>query len=126
MLERMNTEQFLETYHNIKPKKRTKYNAVRTEEDGIMFASKKEAKHYRVLKKQVELGYISDLQLQPSWEFPNKTEKGRHYKYIADFSYHDKGTCSTVIIDVKGKKTDVYKLKKSLMKYFFNITIKEV
>lgn len=121
---KISSQEYLEIFHGAK--KKTKYGAVRTVVDGINFASKKEAKHYQLLKKQVELGHISDLQLQPSWEFPIKTEKGRGYRYIADFSYYDKATCSSVILDVKGKKTDTYKLKKGMMKYFYNIDVKEV
>lgn len=44
--------------------------------------------------------------------------------YLADFVY-EKGS-QTIVEDVKGMKTDVYKIKRKLMLYFHGIQIKEV
>jgi hypothetical protein len=47
-------------------------------------------------------------------------------KYIADFTYFDDTKGGEFIIeDVKGFKTDVYKIKKKLMKHFHNVEILE-
>ena len=46
-------------------------------------------------------------------------------KYIADFTYTDRKR-GFVVEDVKGKRTDVYKMKKKLMKDIYDISITEV
>lgn len=49
------------------PKKRSKYNNIKTIIDGITFDSKKEGAHYYKLKAQLLAGTISDLKLQPKF-----------------------------------------------------------
>lgn len=41
----------------------------------------------------------------------------RAVRYIADFVYTDTMTEKVIVEDVKGYKTDVYKLKRKLFKY---------
>lgn len=124
---RYNIKEYSEMLHGVKPKRRSKYGAIKTIIDGILFDSKKEANRYVVLKKQEKEGYIYDLKLQPEWKFPGVlTEKGRTYKYRADFSYIDRASGKLITEDVKGIRTEIYKLKRALMKYFHGITIKEV
>lgn len=50
----------------------------------------------------------------------------RAVRYIADFVYLDAATGKIVVEDVKGVKTEVYKLKRKLMLFFHGIRIKEV
>ena len=45
--------------------------------------------------------------------------------YVADFVYTDKNG-NVVVEDVKGIKTEVYKIKRKLMLYIHNIKIKKV
>nr|DAL18325.1 MAG TPA_asm: Endonuclease [Caudoviricetes sp.] len=52
-----------------------------------------------------------------------KQSRGK-FTYLADFVY-EKGS-QTIVEDVKGMKTDVYKIKRKLMLYFHGIKIKEV
>ena len=109
----------------------SKYNSRKTVIDDITFDSKKEAKRYVELKKKQEEGEISDLRLQvpfelvPSFtiEIDGKKRKRRNIRYIADFVYYEDG--QKVVEDVKGRKTDIYKLKKKLFEYKYKITIKE-
>ena len=109
----------------------SKYNSRKTVIDGITFDSKKEAKRYIELKKKQDEGEITDLRLQvpfelvPSFtiEIDGKKRRRRNIRYIADFVYYE--NCQKVIEDVKGRKTDIYKLKKKLFEYKFNTTIKE-
>ena len=109
----------------------SKYNSRKTVIDGITFDSKKEAKRYIELKNKQEEGEISDLRLQvpfelvPSFtiEIDGKKRKRRNIRYIADFVYYEDG--QKVVEDVKGRKTDIYKLKKKLFEYKYNVTIKE-
>jgi len=99
-----------------------KYRAIRTEVDGIMFASKKEALRYKELKFLLQEQRISDLVLQP--KFPIEVCGKKICTYIADFMYNEDGI--QVIEDVKGVKTSVYRIKKKLTEAIYNITIKEV
>lgn len=97
------------------------------------YDSKKEAKRAAELKLLEKAGVISNLQEQVVYELipaqyriVNGKKKciERAIKYIADFQYVENG--NTVVEDVKGFRTDVYRIKKKLMLYFHNIRIKEV
>lgn len=94
-----------------------KYNNSKTVVDGITFDSKKEAKRYTVLKSLQDDGYIKDLKLQVPFELVPKQLGERSVRYIADFTYYDVEKNINVVEDVKGFKTDVYKLKRKLFKY---------
>ena len=97
------------------------------------YDSKKEAKRAAELKLLEKAGVISNLQEQVVYELipaqyriVNGKKKciERAIKYIADFQYVENG--NTVVEDVKGFRTDVYRIKKKLMLYFYDIRIKEV
>lgn len=90
-----------------------KYNAKKTYVDGIAFDSKKEAKRYQELKLLERGGVISDLDCQVKFELIPKQEGERPCYYVADFVYTENG--KKVVEDVKGFRTDVYKLKRKLM-----------
>lgn len=100
-----------------------KYRAVKTEVDGILFDSKKEAKRYKELKLLEKAGDILDLILQPPYEIKINGIKICIYK--ADFQYFDKQKDAIVTEDCKGFKTPVYRLKKKLMKALYGIDILE-
>lgn len=91
--------------------------------DGIKFQSIKEGGYYQFLKSEKQQKKIKDFKRQVTFRLEvNGTLVCR---YIADFvvTYNDG---SKKVIDVKGFKTDVYKLKKSLMFAVHNIKIIEV
>ena len=92
--------------------KRNKYRAVKTIVDGIKFDSKKGAARYSQLKLLVRAGVVTKLELQPRYDLTINTIKCGFYK--ADFRYFENGR--EVVEDVKGMKTDVYKIKKAIMK----------
>lgn len=100
--------------------------------DGIKFDSKKEANRYNELKLLKRAGSIRDLELQPVFVLQpaytnNKNEKVRAITYKADFIYFDTHLDRYIVEDVKGYKTDVYKLKKKLFEYVYpNLTIEEI
>lgn len=94
-----------------------KYHNQKTTIDGIVFDSKKEAKRYTVLRSLQEGGYIRGLELQVPFELVPKGNGERAVKYIADFVYWDTERGIHIVEDVKGYKTDVYKLKRKLFKY---------
>lgn len=106
----------------------SKYKNKKSEYKGIKFDSKREMLRYIVLDDMQNKGEIEDLQLQvpfiliPPFELNGKKYKGM--KYIADFTYKKDG--KVVVEDVKGMRTDVYKIKKKLMAYVHKIEIKEV
>lgn len=106
-----------------KQDKKSKYNAIKTEVDGIIFDSKKEANRYKELKLLIKAGAIGLLERQVEYEL---NEGGSHsLKYVADFVYIDALTGQKIVEDCKGFRTDIYKKKCRLMKKVHNITIKE-
>lgn len=99
-------------------RKYSKYNAKKTIVDGHPFDSKREAERYCELKLFLKAGEIRNLELQPRFllqdKFKDKTgTTHRKIEYVADFMYVDKSG-KTVVEDVKGVLTDVYKLKKKM------------
>ena len=104
-----------------------------TTPDGT-FDSVKEYSRWQELKLLQRAGEIHDLQRQvPFVLIPKqKDEHGkvveRELKYIADFVYlaNDGTGWRRVVEDVKGLKTEVYRIKKKLMLYRNGIKIQEV
>ena len=120
-----------------------KYHNKKTEVDGILFDSRKEADYYIKLKARLRTGQISNLQLQVPFELLPSIWKDelKHLKtkdkivrkcmqkavnYIADFVYTDNSTGAEVVVDVKGVKTKEYRLKKKMMLALKGIEITEV
>lgn len=109
--------------------KRTKFNNVKVEVDGIRFDSKREAARYRELKFMEKAGLIRNLKLQVP--FPIIVNEQLICKYIADFVYLEKEefgsgeSWQTIVEDVKGMKTAVYQIKKKLLRAVRGITIRE-
>ena len=108
----------------------SKYHSRKVTVDGHKFDSKAEAKRYCELKILERSGAITGLYLQPRFElqepFMCDGKRYRKIEYVADFMYYENGRM--IVEDVKGMKTDVYKLK---MKLFLNqygdrLTFKEV
>lgn len=100
---------------------KNKYNARRTNVDGIVFHSGKEAARYSQLKILEKSGEIKNLRLQV--KIPIDINGIHVCNYIADFVY-DEGSAE-VVEDAKGKRTDVYQLKKKLMLAVNSIKIRE-
>lgn len=101
-----------------------KYHAVRTEVDGISFASKAEARRYSELRLLERGGEIEHLELQP--RFPIIVKGQKVSVYVADFRYRDARTNSVVVEDVKGVRTALFALKAKLVKALYGIEISEV
>ena len=90
----------------------SKYRSVKTEVDGVIFASRREAARYGELKMLERIGYISGLTLQP--KFPMIVNGQKICVYIADYAYTEKDSKRLVVEDVKGIRTAVYSIKKKL------------
>ncbi len=103
---------------------RSKYRNRMTVVDGITFDSKREAERYKELRLLERGGLITDLRLQVPFELIPKQPGERAVKYVADFVYTENGRM--VVEDVKGYRTDVYRLKRRMMQAKYGITIQEV
>lgn len=104
-------------------KRKSKYGNKRTIIKGIEFHSKKEGFRYLELCSLVKSGNIKDLRLQVKYEFE---KNGRVFSsYKADFVYFDIKKGVYIVEDVKGYRTDMYRLKKNMMKVFHDIDILE-
>lgn len=108
-----------------------KYHNKKVEINGIKFDSKKEAKRYNELKWLEKAHLISKLELQKVFELQPKyiNNNGEHIRpitYIADFFYYDNVKNQYIVEDTKGFRTEVYKIKKKLFEYKYNMIIKEI
>ena len=100
-------------------KRKHKFSAKRTVVDGIVFASKKEARRYSELKLLERAGKIENLRRQVPYKIVIAA------KYVADFVYVDCFDGAEIVEDVKGYKTPEYLRKKKLMAAQHGITIRE-
>ena len=93
-----------------------KYRNKKVQIDRYVFDSIKEGQRYRELAILERAGKISNLELQPRFLLQESFKKnGKTYRkieYIADFQYIENG--KTIVEDVKGIQTDVFKLKHKL------------
>jgi hypothetical protein len=110
-------------------KKKSKYSNKKVMTDGIKFDSKKEATRFKELKVLEKAGVIKDLELQkkfelqPSFKLNGKTIRAIHY--IADFYYFDTKENKWIVEDCKGYRNEVYKLKKKMFEYKYQMEILE-
>ena len=116
---RISQEQYRQFLSKSIDYKQSKYHNKKVVYDGIKFDSKKEGAYYLKLKVLEEKGIIKDLQRQvkfellPTFKFNGETIRG--ISYYADFTYYQDGKYH--IVDTKGIRTEVYKIKKKMMNY---------
>lgn len=106
--------------------KKSKYNAKKVRVDGILFDSQKEADYYSELKILLAGGAIDGFCRQARFVATQGDDTTRGTEYVADFVifYPDK---TYKIVDVKGMKTEVYKLKlKCLREKYPKIKVEEI
>mgnify|MGYP003661348314 CR=1 FL=1 len=88
---------------------------------GVKFDSKREAKHWLVLRDRLDKGEIANLRTQVAYELHGKsgpilTPTGKIMRYIADFVYVDWNlNGKEIIADAKGYQTDVSKMKLAIL-----------
>jgi hypothetical protein len=87
-----------------------KYHAKPIKINGIKFPSRAEAGRYCELKMMADRGEIECFSRQPIYELY------AGIKYVADFQYIPKGFAFTVVEDVKGVETPVFRLKMKMMR----------
>jgi len=108
----------------------SKYHSKKVIIDGHKFDSKKEAQYYLYLKSELKKGAIYNLELQKefilqeSFKLNNKTRRKITYK--ADFTYKTTKDDKLHVIDVKGFKTEIYRLKKKLFEKRYGIEVEEI
>lgn len=102
----------------------SKYGNRKTEVDGIVFDSKKEAARYQELLLLQRAGEIERLERQPKYEFEHNGVKIGSYR--PDFVYLDKRN-GWVVEDVKSpaSKTTAYRLRKKMMYAFHGLKVLE-
>lgn len=110
-------------------RKPSKYRNKPFEIDGLTFASKREGRRYVELKNMQQSGQITDLRMQV--EIPCIVNEQQICTYVADFSYRNADRViafmqGTIYEDAKGARTDVYKLKRKLVRACMGIEIVEV
>ncbi len=105
--------------------KPSKYKNEKETVDNIKFDSGREAGRYRELKLLQTAGVIHSLECHPRFPIEiggvkvmcvGKTGDTRQQMvYVGDFSYYDVERRLRVIEDVKGVRTDAFRIKKALM-----------
>lgn len=110
------------------PPKKSKYKNNKPEyydpdlKELIKFDSNKERDYYLILKDRAKRGEIRhlnrqyEIEIQPAFT-DKQGNKIQAITYKADFYFYDKILKSWRVVDVKGFKTEVYKLKKKLLAY---------
>lgn len=96
-----------------------KFNAVRTECDGIKFDSKKEAAYYVDLKLRVKAGEIVFFLRQVPLHLPGGVTLRLDF-----LEFHTDGTVH--FVDVKGMRTPQYIDKKKIAEATYPVEIEEV
>jgi len=97
----------------------SKFNNTWTKWNGRNFQSKMECERAKVLVQMVADGQISNLEYQPVFVFKVhgsivKYPSGRDMKYVGDFRYQE--GAMTIVEDVKGAVTDLWRSKWALAK----------
>ena len=96
-------------------KKRSKYNARKVRVDGIAFDSQAEANYYCRLKLLLRAGEINGFCRQARFVVTEGRNGERGTEYVTDFVvFYPDG--SYRIVDVKGVKTDAFRLKVKCMR----------
>lgn len=109
---------------------KAKYRNVPVTWNGERFDSKAELARFLALQTMQKAGRIRDLTRQvafvlaPAVKIQGKTKRALTYR--ADFSYIDVASGARVVEDKKGAITQVYVIKRHLMKSVHNIEIREV
>jgi len=105
-----------------------KYHAKKIEAEGYRFDSKAEFERYVQLKIMKKAWKIRRLQVHPRFELQEKFRKNNQWHraitYEADFMYEVVESGHQVVEDVKGVKTEVFRIKQKLFeKKYENLTL---
>ena len=106
------------------PRRRSKFSNVRVTVAGFTFDSKSEATHYLRLRELARSGRIAELTVHPVFKLA--VNGYPICRYVADFSFVAVSTGQRIVQDVKGCPTQVYRLKKRLLRAIQGIEIQEI
>lgn len=110
-------------------RKRSKYGNQPCEIGGQKYRSKREAARHQQLLSLEAAGLLANLRrevpfvLAPAVKIAGRTKPA--LRYVADFVYTDTATGLEVVEDCKGMRTDVYRIKRHLMKTTHGVDIVE-
>jgi hypothetical protein len=94
---------------------------------GVYWHSRKEYRHWLVLRAAEAAGLVRDLRRQVRYRLTvNGVEVG---SYVADFVFFDPETDRVVVQDVKSpatRKLPLYRLKKALLRAVWGLAVEEV
>jgi hypothetical protein len=113
------------------PTKRLKYGNKPTVIGAEKFRSKREAARWQALLWLATAGRVAGLSrevpfvLAPGVKIEGEKRARPALRYVADFVYSDVATGRIVVEDCKGASTDVYRLKKHLMKTVHGVDVLE-
>lgn len=115
--------------HRVKgvPTLKSKYKNVKTVYNGQIFDSKLEARYCQELDMKLKAGIILNYERQV--RFPLTVNDQLICTYIADFvvEYPTLTAFPRIeVVDTKGVKTQIYRIKKKLLKAITGITIIEI
>lgn len=98
---------------------RHKFNAVRTEVEGVKFSSKKEARYYQQLQLAQKSGELQFFLRQVPFHLAGGV------RYVCDFlEFWNNGEVR--FVDTKGFRTPMYKAKKKMVEATYPVKILEV
>lgn len=105
----------------------SKYHNRRVTIDGVLFDSIREAGYWQGLQAQAATGEITELRRQVIFPLlcPIEDRAAMVATYVADFTYRDRRGALHVV-DVKGVRTAIYKLKRKWLQLQDGIAIEEV
>lgn len=91
---------------------------------GMVFDSRLESEMYLVVRSEQEKDNIKDLELQKEFVLQDAFTDAagfRHQKvsYFADFYFYDNRQKRYRVVDCKGMKTDLFRLKKKMFNHKF-------
>jgi len=103
----------------------SKYHNRRVTLDGLRFDSVREAGYWQVLQSRAAAGEITELRRQVAFPLlcPFEDRSVMVCTYIADFTYRDRDGFH--VVDVKGMKTPMYRLKKRWLQLQDGIVVEE-
>lgn len=105
-----------------------------TTADGVVHASKREARRWDELRLLARAGLLANLNRQvafvlaPSVRLDGEKRTKPALRYVADFVYDEPdgaGGWRRVVEDSKGHRTDAYRIKRHLMATVHGIQIRE-
>lgn len=107
--------------------KKTKFHAYKVTINNIVFDSLNESRFYLKILEEKKNGLIKSFELQKPFlivpPYEKNGKKIRKAEYLADFVITYKNG-QTLVIDIKGVETDLFKIKKKFIEYLYpEITI---